>query len=227
MGIASLVLGIISLIMSLIPGLGIFFCVTAVIGIILGIISLCKKLDKGKSIAGIVTSSLAIIITVLYIVGMVVIFGGENGLIEQIKREQGNFTSLEITKPEIKQCKVGETFNNEKIAIRFVAANENFKDYSEYAKVKAGYQIIRAEFEFENVGTTNQYISSYDFECYADGYNCDSFWSVEDSSFSTTLSSGKKAKGVVYFEIPENSKSITLEYNVDTWNDETVEFIVK
>lgn len=227
MGIASLVLGIISLIMSLIPGLGVFFCVTAVIGIILGIISLCKKLDKGKSIAGIITSSLAIIIAVLYIVGMVVILGGENGLIEQIKREQGNFTSLEITKPEIRQCKVGETFNNEKIAIRFVAANENFKDYSEYAKVKTGYQIVRAEFEFENVGTTNQYISSYDFDCYADGYNCDSFWSVEDSSFSTTLSSGKKAKGVVYFEIPENSKNITLEYNVDTWNDETVEFIVK
>lgn len=227
MGIASLVLGIISLIMSLIPGFGIFFCITAVIGIILGIISLCKKLDKGKSIAGIVTSSLAIIITVLYIVGIVVIFGGENGLIEQIKREQGNVTSLEITEPEIKQCEVGETFNNEKIAIKFVAVNEDFKDYSEYAKVKIGYQIIRAEFEFENVGTTNQYISSYDFDCYADGYNCDSFWSVEDSSFSTTLSSGKKAKGVVYFEIPENSKSITLEYNVDTWNDETVEFIVK
>lgn len=77
---------IISLIMSLIPGLRIFFCVTAVIEIILGIISLCKKLDKGKSVAGIVTSSLAIIITVLYIVGMVVIFGGENGLIEQIRR---------------------------------------------------------------------------------------------------------------------------------------------
>lgn len=227
MGIASLVLGIISLIMSLIPGLGIFFCITAVIGIILGIISLCKKLDKGKSIAGIITSSLAIIITVLYIVGMVVILGGENGLIEQIRKEQENFTPLEVIEPEVKQCKVGETFNNEKIAIKFVAVNENFKEYSEYAKVKTGYKIIRAEFEFENVGTSNQYISSYDFDCYADGYNCDSFWSVEDSSFSTTLSTGKKAKGVVYFEVPENSESISLEYDVDTWNDETVEFVVK
>ncbi len=228
MGIASLVLGIISLIMSLIPGLGIFFCITAVIGIILGIISLCKKLDKAKSIAGIITSSLAIVITVLYMIGMVLIFGGENGLIEQIRREQGNLiNSLETTEPEVKECRVGETFNNEKIAIKFVAANENFKDYSEYVKVKAGYQIIRAEFEFENVGTSNQYISSYDFDCYADGYNCDSFWSVEDSSFSTTLSAGKKAKGVVYFEVPENSESISLEYNVDTWNDKTVEFIVR
>ncbi len=228
MGVASLVLGIISLIMSLIPGLGIFFCITAVIGIILGIISLCKKLDKGKSIAGIITSSLAIIITVIYIIGMALVLGGENGLIEQIRREQGNFIdSLETIEPEVKQCKVGETFNNEDIAIKFVAANENFKDYSEYAKVETGYKIIRAEFEFENVGTSNQYISSYDFDCYADGYHCDSFWSVEDSSFSTTLSAGKKAKGVVYFKVPENSESISLEYNVDTWNDETVEFIVK
>lgn len=228
MGIASLVLGIISLIMSLIPGLGIFFCITAIIGIILGIISLCKKLDKGKSIAGIITSAIAIIISILYIVGIVAILGGENGLIEQIRREQGNFIdSLEATEPIVKQCEVGETFNNEKIAIKFVAVDENFKGYSEYAKVKTGYKIIRAEFEFENVGTSNQYISSYDFDCYADGYNCDSFWSVEDSSFSTSLSTGKKAKGVVYFEVPENSESITLEYNVDTWNDETVEFIVK
>lgn len=229
MGIASLILGIVSLIMSCIPGIGIIFCITAVIGIILGIISLCKKLDKGKSIAGIITSSIAILITILYVIGMVAILGGENGLIEQIKKEQGNFTdSLETIETKVKQqCTVGETFNNSKIAITFVTANENFKGYSEYAKIKSGYKIIRAEFEFENIGTSNQYISSYDFDCYADGYNCDSFWSVEDSSFSTTLSSGKKAKGVVYFEVPENSTSISLEYNVDTWNDETVEFIVK
>ena len=227
MGIASLVLGIISLVMSIIPGLGVIFCITAVIGIILGIISLCKKLDKGKSIAGIITSSIAIIITILYIVGMVVILGGENGLIEQIKRGQSNLIDLEATEPEVKECKVGETFKDDEIAIKFVAVDENFKGYSEYAQIETGYKIIRAEFEFENIGTSSQYISSYDFECYADGNNCDSFWSVEDSSFSTTLSSGKKEKGAVYFEVPENSESISLEYNVDTWNDEIVEFIVK
>ncbi len=226
MGLASLILGIISLIMSCIPVIGLFFCITAIIGIILGIISLCKKQEKGKSIAGIVTSSIAILIIVVYFIGMVVMLGGDNGIIEQVRKETENITDSTET-AEVKKCMVGETFRNNNIAITFLTIDSNFKGYNEYANVEEGYKVIRAEFEFENVGTSNQYISSYDFDCYADGYDCDSFWSAEDSSFSTTLSSGKKAKGVVYFEVPENSTSITLEYDVDTWTEERVEFIVQ
>lgn len=221
MGIASLVLGIISLVMSCIPIVGFFFCVTAIMGIVLGIISLCRKQEKGKSIAGIVTSSLAIVIMIVYTIFIVVIFGGEDGIIEQIKRSQ----NANIT--EIQEYRVGETFSSDNMKIAFVSVDENFKGYSEHAKIDPGNKIIRAEFEFQNIGTSNQYISSYNFDCYADGYNCDSFWSVEDSSFSTTLSSGKRAKGVVYFEVPENSQSISLEYNVNTWNNSIVRFIVK
>lgn len=226
MGLASLILGIISLVMSFIPGVGIIFCVTAIVGIILGIISLCKKMDKGKSIAGIITSSIAIVITVLYIIGLVIILSGDNGIIERAIKTREESSSSEVI-PQTETCFEGEKFQNEEIAITFVSADQDFKGYSEYAKVKDGYKIIKAEFEFENIGTSNQYISSYDFDCYADGYNCDSFWSVEDSSFSTTLSTGKKAKGIVYFEVPENSDSITLEYDLNSWDYETVEFIVK
>lgn len=218
MGIASLVLGIISLIMSCIPIVGIFFCITAVMGIILGIISLCKKQEKGKSIAGIVTSSLAIIIMIIYMIFIVMVFGGDNGILQQMKEAQNGKI------PEVKEYTVGQTFKDNNMSITFVSADENFKGYSEYAKVESGYKIIRAEFEFQNIGTLNQYISSYNFDCYAEGYNCDPFWSVEDSSFSTTLSSGKRAKGVVYFEVPENSQKISLEYNV---NNSIVSFIVK
>jgi len=215
MGIASLILGIISIIMSLIPGLGIIFSITALIGIILGIISLCKKHDKGKSIAGIITSVIAIIITILYVVGIVTIFdNSDKNLIEKaeaIKQQQ---------EQQQKEYRVGETYNDRNLAIKFVSVNDNFKGYNRYATVKSGYKIIKADFEFENVGTTNQYISSYDFDCYADDYDCDAFWSVENSSFSTTLSSGKKAKGTVYFQVPQDSQSIVLEY-------EGIEFIVK
>lgn len=224
MGIASLALGIISLIMSFIPFVGIFFCITSIMGIVFGIISLYKKQEKGKSIAGIVTSSLAIVIMIIYTIFIIAVFSGDNGILEQIKREQGLITEKT---PEPKDFLVGETFDNDNLSITFVSADENFKDYSEYAKVEAGHKIIRAEFEFQNKGSSNQYISSYNFDCYADGYNCDAFWSVEDSSFSTTLSTGKRAKGVVYFEVPENSESISLEYNVNTWNDNMVRFIVK
>ena len=69
--------------------------------------------------------------------------------------------------------------------------------------------------------------SSLDFTCYADGYDCESFWSVDDSSFSANLSSGKKTKGNVYFLVPSDATEITLEYETNYWSSEHVEFIVK
>lgn len=244
MGIASLVLGIISLIMSFIPFVGIIFCITAVISIILGIVSLCKKQNKGKSIAGIITSAIAIIITILYCFVIGGLIAGENGIIAQVKKSiedndesysgyNYNETNSSVTNSSItntisnKEYNVGDKFENDEIAITFVSKDENFTGYREYAVIKDGYKIVKAEFEFENVGDSNKYVSSYNFDCYADGYDCDSFWSVENSSFSSTLSSGKKTKGAVYFQVPKDSESITLEYNINSLDDEIVEFIIK
>ena len=74
MEVASFTLGIISLIMSFIPLVGIAFLVTSITGIVLGCISLHKKMDRKKSIIGIVTSSIAIIIILLYIIGFIFIW---------------------------------------------------------------------------------------------------------------------------------------------------------
>lgn len=226
MGVASLTLGIISLFMSFIPLVGIAFLVTAITGIILGSISLHKKLETSKSIIGIVTSSIAIIIIILYIIGFTFIFTGKNGIIERIKEltEEKDVTEMINTIPSYT---IGEKFENNNISITFISAEKDFKGYNANAKIADGYKIIRAEFEFENVGISNQYISSYDFNCYADGYSCNPFWSIEDSSFSTTLSSGNKIKGILYYEVPENSDIITIEYNSNTLEDETIEFVIK
>lgn len=122
---------------------------------------------------------------------------------------------------------VGEIFENKNLAIKYVSLNDDFKDYNKYADVKSGYKVIKAEFEFENIGTSDKYVSSYDFNCYADGYDCESFWSVDDSTFSSQLSSGKKATGSVYFQVPIDANSIQLEYDIDSWTNEKVIFVVK
>lgn len=236
MGIASLALGIVSLIMSFIPFVGILFVITAVLGIILGIISLCKKQDKGKSIAGIITSTIAIIITIIYcfVIGGLIL--GNNGIIEQAKKaveEAGNNekvnSSMEDNNEPVKICAVGEKYQDDEISISFLSKDENFTAYSQYATIEEGYKVIKAEFEFENLGESSQYVSSYDFDCYADGYDCDSFWSADDSSFSATLSSGKKTKGIVYFKVPADSESITLEYRFDSVKnkEKEIQFIIK
>lgn len=238
MGVASLVLGIMSLIMSFIPVVGMFFALLAVISIILGIVSLCKKQDKGKSIAGIITSSIAIIITLLYIfvIGGIIAGVSESGVLEQAKDiidneyddyYYSNNTSSNTTTESKKRYIVGEKFENDELAITFLSKDVNFTEYRKYATVKEGYKIIKAEFEFENVGDKNKYVSSSYFDCYADGYDCDSFWSVDNSTFSATLSSDKKIKGAVYFQVPEDSETITLEYEVNSLKDEVVEFVIE
>lgn len=73
MGIASLVLGIISVIGGIIPACNLFFTVPALVGLILGIVDAVKKgktgEKKGMSIAGIVLNVIAFVV----IIGMYVL----------------------------------------------------------------------------------------------------------------------------------------------------------
>ena len=71
MGIAALVLGIVSLIFGFIPLCGTWAIIHAIVGLILGIIDCVKQSKKedgkkGKSIAGIVCSALAIVIIIFW-----------------------------------------------------------------------------------------------------------------------------------------------------------------
>ena len=131
------------------------------------------------------------------------------------------------TNDKTKIYSVGEVYQDYSIAIKYVALNDNFTQYSKYAEVKSGYKVIQAEFEAENLSTTDEHFSSYDFNCYADGYDCESFWSVDDSSFGATLSTGKKGKGKVYFMVPKDAQEITIEYDINSFTGEKVKFKVK
>lgn len=70
MGIAALVLGIVSIIIAFVPFCGIIAFLPALVGLILGIIDLVIKnkqnQNKGTSIAGVILSSIAIVIMVFW-----------------------------------------------------------------------------------------------------------------------------------------------------------------
>lgn len=72
MDIASLVLGIIGIILSFIPFCNFFALPLVIVGLILGIISTVKKtkenLPKGMAITGSILSGLGLIISILWIV---------------------------------------------------------------------------------------------------------------------------------------------------------------
>ena len=93
---------------------------------------------------------------------------------------------------------------------------EEFKDYNQYLGPKEGNKIIKLSLNVENTGSSDRFISVYEFECYADNAQMDAHY--EDDDLSATLSAGRTAKGSVYFEVPKNAEKIEVEYETDFWS---------
>lgn len=119
---------------------------------------------------------------------------------------------------------VGETLETDTLKISYLSCEQYVSD-NPYIQPDEGYVYYRLEFEFENVGETDEHVSYYDFTGYADGYAVDKAYF--DDSLSATLSAGKKAKGVVYFVIPVDATEATAEYETNMWSQEKVIFVIK
>lgn len=225
MGIASFVIGLVCLILS--PFLSVFLILPAILALILGIVDTVikskKKLPKGLSIAGIVLSTIALAICILIVVFAVYVY---NNASDAISSSLTNLESEIITEFEQEDitCNVGESATLDDVKVTLISVEKDFKDYYDFASVEDGCKILKANFEFENVGDYSAYISSYDFTCYADKFSCDSFNSVEDGYFSESIASGKKATGSIYFEVPSDAETIEIEYDDSTYSDGKIIF---
>lgn len=128
--------------------------------------------------------------------------------------------------------KINESFENKYEKITMIEVNTNVTDYNSYFGPKAGNKIIAIKFEFENISSNNDelYVSTYGFNAYADGVAVSSYFYGGDKykDLSATVGKGKKAVGYVLYEVPIDSKKITVEYNANFWVDgNTIEFIVQ
>lgn len=122
--------------------------------------------------------------------------------------------------------KVGEEITTNDTKITFISAND-YTQYNSYSAPASGNKIIRAEFSFENISSSD--ISLGNLDCYADGEKREAYYSADDYKNPTleSLSSGKKIKAVVYYEVPSNAENITLEYETNVWTSEKIEFVIK
>lgn len=124
---------------------------------------------------------------------------------------------------------INETFENSYLKITMTEVNLDFKDYNEYLGPKDGYKVVMAKFEVENIGDSDQYVSTYDFNGYVDNVAMEQFIYANDNYewLSSTISKGKKAIGYVFVEVPQDTQSVTLEYTASWLDNNKVEFIVK
>ena len=79
---------------------------------------------------------------------------------------------------------------------------------AQYFPAASGNKIIKLTFEIENISSTDQIVSVYDFKCYSDDVASSAYYYGDNGLSTTTLSSGRKATGNVYFEVPQNANSI-------------------
>lgn len=75
LAITSLVLGIVAVLITWIPVVGLLGTLMALIGLVLGIIALRKPGGRGLAIAGLVCAGVSLAITALYMFGMVALIG--------------------------------------------------------------------------------------------------------------------------------------------------------
>lgn len=237
-GVAALVLGIVSILLACV-GVGI---VPAILGIIFAIIGLISKNRKhGTAIAGLICSIVGVIIFLFAFLAADSIFNSDDKenpkKVETVEQSENDEKTDDIeinTDDEVDQEEsesvdntftIGDVVETSDLKISFLSAGEYISD-NEFIQPKDGNVYYKMEFEFENIGDSDKYVSSYDWECYADSYSTDQTW-IGDDDMSATLSPGKKTKGSVYFEVPAEAHEITLEYETNFWTENKIIFVVK
>lgn len=121
--------------------------------------------------------------------------------------------------------KVGQYSESKYLIISYLSC---FADDSDnmFITPKDGYHFVTCEFELENISDSDKTISSFSFDCYADGVACDASYFREDN-LSATLSAGRKAKGTVTFEVPNDAVTVEVEYLSNYWTSNRVVFTVE
>ena len=172
-----------------------------------------------KKFISVITLSVVICVFAFFAIAS----GGDNA---SASGDSVDITSENTTAPANLRLNIGETLDTDQLKMTFVSANV-YKESSQFMQPKSGNVFYRAEFNVENCGTSDLYISYYDFKCYADGVACDTTYTTANDGLSATLSTGRKATGAVYFEVPSNAQSIEIEYEHDFGNNSKAVFVVK
>ena len=175
-----------------------------------------------------------ILIAIVVIIVIAAVSGGEDDEIEKTTNDtevtEENVTVEDTTNTETEEVKnsfaVGEIAENDNFKITYLSAEEYVSD-DEFIQPKDGYTYYKVGFEIENKDDSDMYVYSGGFVGYADGYAVDQAYLIDEGTFSATLSTGKKVKGYVYYEVPKDATSITIEYETSLWTNEKITFVVK
>lgn len=174
-------------------------------------------MKKFSSVFGIIA---VILIFSLFAIGS----GSDKASVSADSASDNNKTTTQKADEPVK-VKVGETLTTNTLKITYKSSADD--KGAQYFPAASGNKIIKLTFEIENISSTDQIVSVYDFKCYSDDVASSAYYYGDDGLSTTTLSSGRKATGNVYFEVPQNANSIDVEYETNYWSGNKAIFVVK
>lgn len=113
---------------------------------------------------------------------------------------------------------VGDVIEANGIKITYVSASEYISD-NQFIQPKDGMMYVALNIKAENTTDSDRLISTFDFECYADGAKMETNYLSEKGFEGGTLSSGRTTEGLICFEVPTDAKEIEVEYETNMWSD--------
>ena len=225
MEIASLVLGIVSIIIAFVPFIWILSIIVAIVGLVLGIIALVKKKERTKSIIGIILCTITILLVIVTLQDISNTFNNiETTTSTNIKTGEQETTDNEELKKNITIEAIGLTEsgdfafkikNNNNQAVFVDTVNTIFKDSNGNFMEKA-----ESNAQFFGIGANSEIIN------YAWGYDKD-FSKYPNYEFEIELSSEWMAEDIVVdnFEIIANDTGKQVSVQVKNNNDSTLSSI--
>lgn len=225
MEIASLVLGIVSIIIAFVPFIWILSIVVAIVGLVLGIIALVKKKERTKSIIGIILCTITILLVIVTLQDISNTFNNiKTTTSTNIKTGEQETTDNEELKKNITIEAIGLTEsgdfafkikNNNNQAVFVDTVNTIFKDSNGNFMEKA-----ESNAQFFGIGANSEIIN------YAWGYDKD-FSKYPNYEFEIELSSEWMAEDIVVdnFEIIANDTGKQVSVQVKNNNDSTLSSI--
>ncbi len=143
---------------------------------------------------------------------------------------KGNDTVEETTTVAAeKTFKVGDTVELKGVTVKFVGVEESTG--SPFNTPADGNVYLLCELEITNNSNAEISVSSMlSFEAYCDDYACD--YSIgalmekgNKDQLDGAVAAGKKTKGVIGYEVPNDWKSLEIQYTPDVFNDDKIIFV--
>lgn len=229
LAIAAMVVGIISILLGWVPFLGLAIGVAA---IIMGVISLKHKYNKGMSITGIVTGAIStlwnLVISAILIIGFISvgIVGGE--FVKEVNDSISSYDQKQQAKIDAKKdFEKGATAIFGDFEVKVNSVKRNYVPDYEYSKADDGNELIVVNITVKNIADSSEYFSSYSLNLDDNGNtNTSSYADVDNSFDGTNIAAGKSATGNVVFEIKKDSNNLKLQYEDTAYTSDGSEDLI-